>query len=238
MGETNGILDNVDLGLEGRREFNSGVADDKRPCMARYIHDEAVADTPCRSNTGIARYHGAHQFIGVKAFLHKRVGAACAHKFDCLGCRIVAVKGVNQLEGGNIERGATSHFEIRFANCRPAPTSLQRPMSRWASVPPKTLDRTKPAVAHRIPTSKALSIPSCVEKTGAQVMAVPWPPNNETLPARIPRAGGWPRAVDAAIPAKCWISRNAVTQTVNTTKGRPPALRSLNLAFRPIVVKK
>ncbi len=53
----------------------------------------------------VARDHGAHQLVGMQAALHQRLGPPAAHQLDRLGGRIVAVRGVDDLEGADVERG-------------------------------------------------------------------------------------------------------------------------------------
>ena len=98
MREVDGVLDDVDLVLERRRDVHGGVGDDQRLRMAGHVHDEAMADAARGADAGLARHHGAHQFVGVQAALHQRLGAAAAHEFDRLGRRIVAVQRIDDLE--------------------------------------------------------------------------------------------------------------------------------------------
>ena len=55
--------------------------------MKQWLMRRAVRMPP------VARHHGAHQFVGVQAALHQRLGVAAAHLLDRLRRRIVAVRG-------------------------------------------------------------------------------------------------------------------------------------------------
>ena len=67
--------------------------------MARHVHDEAMADAAGGADAGVARHDGAHQLVGMQAALHQGFGPSGAHQLDGLGGRVVAVLGVDQLEG-------------------------------------------------------------------------------------------------------------------------------------------
>ena len=97
MGQIDGILDDVDLFLERRRDIDRGVGDDQRFAVARHVHHEAVTDAPCGAQSGVAADDGAHQFVGMQAALHQRFGAAFAHQFDRPRGRGVAVGRIDDL---------------------------------------------------------------------------------------------------------------------------------------------
>ena len=69
--KVDGVLHDVDLVLERRRDVDGGIGDDQGLVVARHVHDEAMADAPGRADAGLARHDGAHQFVGVQAALHQ-----------------------------------------------------------------------------------------------------------------------------------------------------------------------
>ena len=81
-------------------------------------------------------------------------------------------------------------------------------------------------------------MPFCSANVGAHAIAVPCPPSRDTLPARMPIAGGRPSRVATATPSAFCSTMNTATATSRMTSGRPPALRSLTRALMPMVVKK
>ena len=84
--------------------------------MTRHVHDEAVADPARRADAALTRNHRGHQFVGVQAALHQRLGPSRAHEFDRLGGRIVTVLGVHDLHAGDVEtRALPPRLRIRSA---------------------------------------------------------------------------------------------------------------------------
>ena len=65
MSEIDGVLDDVDLGVEIGNDVDRGVSDDERIGMAGHVHDEAVADPALGADSTLVRDHCAHQLIGV-----------------------------------------------------------------------------------------------------------------------------------------------------------------------------
>ena len=91
------------LHLQVGRDVDRGVGDDERLVVVRDVHDEAMADAPRGPKAGVALDHRAHQFVGVEAALHQRLGAALAHQRDRLCGRVLAVLGIDDLESADVE---------------------------------------------------------------------------------------------------------------------------------------
>ena len=60
----------------------------------------------------VAGHDGAHQFVGVQAALHQRLGRACSDQLDRLGGRVVAVLRVDE---------SAAPLMSRFRLCRDRP---------------------------------------------------------------------------------------------------------------------
>ena len=57
--EIDGVLDDVDLVLQRRRDVDRRVGDDQRPIVAGHVHDEAMADPARRAQAALAAHDGA-----------------------------------------------------------------------------------------------------------------------------------------------------------------------------------
>ena len=107
MSEIDGVLDDVDLGVEIGDDVDRGVGDDERIGMAGHVHDEAVADPALRPNSALPRDNGAHELVGVQAALHQRLDPARRDEPDRLSRRIVAMRRRDELERADIEPGVS-----------------------------------------------------------------------------------------------------------------------------------
>ena len=70
--------------------------------MAGNVHDEAVADPARGPQAALAADHGAHEFVGVQAALHQRLGLARLHELDGRLGRRMAVRCVDDAHPGDI----------------------------------------------------------------------------------------------------------------------------------------
>ena len=98
MAEIDRVLHDIDLVGEARRDVDRGIGDDQRVRVAGDIHHKAMADPTGGANAGLARDHGAHQFVGMKAPLHQGLGLPLPDELDRLRRRIVAVRGFLERE--------------------------------------------------------------------------------------------------------------------------------------------
>src|SRR5262245_43733067 len=72
--------------------------------MARYVHDEHVADAPSRPQAGLALHYLRQHLVGVQASLHEQIGFPGANELDRLLGGGVAVGCVDDLDLVKIER--------------------------------------------------------------------------------------------------------------------------------------
>ena len=84
VSEIDGVLDDVDLGVEIGNDVDRGVSDDERIGMAGHVHDEAVADPAFGANAAFPGDHGGHEFVGMEAALHQRLELARRDEADRL----------------------------------------------------------------------------------------------------------------------------------------------------------
>ena len=103
MRQVDRVLDDVDLGLQIRRDVDCGIGDDQRLVVARHVHDEAMADPPRGPQPGVALDHRAHHLVGVQAAFHQRFGPALTNQLDRFGGRIMAVLSIDDLELADVE---------------------------------------------------------------------------------------------------------------------------------------
>ena len=68
--------------------------------------------------------------------------------------------------------------------------------------PPIRLARIRPKVAQAMPISMALVMPNSSAKVGAQAIAVPWPPINDTVPPSSPTCSGNPNRAATEMPVR------------------------------------
>ena len=73
--------------------------------VAGHVHHEAVADAPRGAQAGVALDHGGHQFVGVQAALHQRLGLALAHQLHRRRGGRLAVGRVDDLDAGQVDAG-------------------------------------------------------------------------------------------------------------------------------------
>ena len=100
MRQVDGVLHDIDLVIEGRRDVHRGIRDDQRIRVVRHVHDEAVADPAGGPNAGLSRHHGSHQFVGVQAALHQRLDTPGSHQLHRLRRGVVAVVRFDDLHCG------------------------------------------------------------------------------------------------------------------------------------------
>ena len=76
MREIDGVLDDVDLVLQGRGDVDRRIGHDQGRLMARHVHDEAMADPARRPQATVPADDSRHQLVRVQAALHQRLGLA------------------------------------------------------------------------------------------------------------------------------------------------------------------
>ncbi len=121
MGEIDGVLHDVNLVVQGRKDVDRRIGDQQRARIRRHSHDERMADAAGGPQTLRGGYHGAHQFIGVQAALHQRLDFAGAGQRDGLLGGGVAVLGGHQPVGREIDASGFRHRADLGLGSRPAP---------------------------------------------------------------------------------------------------------------------
>ena len=103
MGEIDGVLNDVDLVLHGRRDVHGSVGDDQRFRVRGHIHHEAVAHSPRGAQARFALDDGAHQLVGVQAAFHQRFGLALSYELDRLRGGFLAVLRLDDRQPRDID---------------------------------------------------------------------------------------------------------------------------------------
>ena len=93
MREVDRVLHDIDLVGEVGGDVDRRIGDDQRLLVAGNVHHKAVADAARRTDAGVARHNGAHQFVRMQTALHQSLGLSLAHQRDRLCGRVVAVLG-------------------------------------------------------------------------------------------------------------------------------------------------
>src|SRR5262249_18962286 len=102
--EIDGVLNDVALGLEIRRDVYCRIGDEQGLRMAGNVHDEHVADAPSRPQAGLALHYLRQHLVGVQASLHQELGFPGANELDSLFGRGVAMRHVDDVHAAEIER--------------------------------------------------------------------------------------------------------------------------------------
>src|SRR5262245_4700033 len=101
--KVNCILNDVPLGIEIRKDVDRRISDEERLRMARHVHNENVADPPCRSQTGAGTGDCSHELIGMQAALHEQLAFRFMDQLNCFDSGRLAVARVHDLEMIDIE---------------------------------------------------------------------------------------------------------------------------------------
>ncbi len=107
--QIDGVLNDVAFGIEVGKDVDRGIGDEQGLGISRHIHDEDVADTPRRTQAGLARGHLAHELVGVQAALHQQLAPGFVDQLDGLCRRRFAVRHIDDLEAVDIETVLASH---------------------------------------------------------------------------------------------------------------------------------
>ena len=112
--EIDGVLDDVALGHQVRRDVHGGVGDEQRLGMVGHVHDEDVADAPAGAQPGLALRDLGQQLVRVQAALHEELRLALAHERDGLLGRRLAVRRVDDLDAAEVERFLGDRGDLAF----------------------------------------------------------------------------------------------------------------------------
>ena len=130
--EIDGVLHDVALGHQVRRDVHGGVGDEQRLGMRRHVHDEDVADAAAGAQPGLALGDRGQQLVGVEAALHEQLGLALAHERDGLLGRRLAVRRVDDLDAGDIDAAGLRELPDlvgranEYGNDQSGPIGLER----------------------------------------------------------------------------------------------------------------
>ena len=93
--EIDGVLADVDLVLQRRRDVDRGVGDDEDLVIRRHVHDEHVTEPAAGAQTRLPRHDRAQQLVRVQAAFHQQLGLALADQVDGLRRGRMAVRRVD-----------------------------------------------------------------------------------------------------------------------------------------------
>ncbi len=105
--EIDGVLDDVALGHEIRRDVHGGIRDEQRLRMGRNVHDEDVADAPPGAKSCLPLGDRAQQLVRMQASFHQQLGLARANELDRFLRRGLAVRDVDDLDACDVEAERT-----------------------------------------------------------------------------------------------------------------------------------
>ncbi len=102
-GEVDGVLADIDLGGEIRRDVDGGVRHHQRFVPAGNVHDEDMGEAPANSQAALLVEHRLQQIVRMQVALHDRARPALMNKLagPCGGGRLAA--GLDDLEGRGID---------------------------------------------------------------------------------------------------------------------------------------
>ena len=93
--QVDGVLADIDLVFERRRDVDGRVGDDQHLVIGRDVHDEHVTDAALHAQARLLCDHRTEQLIGVQAALHQNLGLSLPNQFDGLDGSRVAVRNVD-----------------------------------------------------------------------------------------------------------------------------------------------
>ena len=124
-----GVLHDVDLGLEVGEDVDRGVGHRERLRVGRHIHDEHVADPALGAQAGVLPDHLGHQLVGVQAAFHQGFGLAGTDDLDRPRGGGVAVRHIDQAIWPDVQPelpGHVPYFGLRSDQDRPDQVGLSR----------------------------------------------------------------------------------------------------------------
>ena len=101
--EVDGVLDDVALRQQIRRDVHRGIGDEQRLRMVRNVHHEDVADTPGGAKSSLPLRDCPQQLIRMQASFHQQLGFARANELDRFLRRRLAVRGVDDVDALDVE---------------------------------------------------------------------------------------------------------------------------------------
>ena len=71
--------------------------------MVRNVHDEDMADTAAGAKPRLALRDCPEELIRMQASFHQQLGFARANELDCLLCRRLAVRNIDNVDAFDVE---------------------------------------------------------------------------------------------------------------------------------------
>ena len=103
MRQVDGVLHDIDLGVEVGRDVDRRVGDQERLGVARYVEHKHMADSAFGAQAALRVDHRAQQFVAVQAAFHQRIDLAGAGQLDRLGRRRIAVRNIDYRNAGQVK---------------------------------------------------------------------------------------------------------------------------------------
>ena len=103
MRQFDGVLDDVYLVFQRRRDVDGGIGNQQWPVIGRHIHQENVADPAIGAQAIGTRDDLTHQLVGVQAAFHQCLGIAGAYQRNCQRCRVMAVRGIDDADAVQVD---------------------------------------------------------------------------------------------------------------------------------------
>ena len=94
-GEIDGVLADIDLVLQRRRDVDRRVGDHQDLVVRRDVHDEHVADASAGAQPRLLGHDGTQQLVAVQAAFHQQLGLALSNQFDRFCRRGMTVRRVD-----------------------------------------------------------------------------------------------------------------------------------------------
>ena len=116
MGEFDGVLHDVALGIQVGRDVDRRVRHQQQAVIGRHVQHEHMAHAPAAAQP-VGRDRRFHQFVGMEAAFHQRRDLAGARHRDGLGGGCMAVLGGDDRHGIRLEAGGGK----RLYDLRPRP---------------------------------------------------------------------------------------------------------------------
>ena len=96
LGKIDGVLNDVDLVLQRRRDVDRRIRDDERGVVAGNVHDEAVADPASGAQAPLASTTAPISSSVCRLPFIRASACPEPHEFDSRLCRLMAVRSLDE----------------------------------------------------------------------------------------------------------------------------------------------